>query len=536
VDRDVREVFKQVGCLVLERGRIGIDKEMAGGEGEGTGGKEDTDPGEEGLLEIVGEMDCALEDEESCCGGRIVVCKEGTDVWKEGNGLICCAKGEISLEKEWLDIPVSEEKQMLVVPAKYRIEIIGIRVTSCKSPASIAITSSSMVASSFNPNSFPKVFQLRSTELASVALCMIQEKENQFDLVMADTEMKEMDIFTFLNRILTKRDMPIIFMSLDENMEMARKALNEGACFFLQKPIRRRDIANVWQHVFRKRTSSQKIENCKAFIEEKEVPNKDSCREKIIKVDGLCKIVAINDFQGREKGRLTTNKGIEDDEQKEDDPMKTDEMSILQDIFKEQIVNIEKGKQRESNIIQGINTMKKDSRGGKIEEVGRLPRVSIGSGLLGISNENLPTNRRGKRIEIDREPGLEWRNRAKELSRITQIASMEMGNQGLSSRKRGNNDNDGRSRERRDLERSNYSKGLRSFENGSERKYTDNSSREKRLRMKWTPALHIKFMEAISALGDRKAHPKSVLRIMNEPNLTVRHVASHLQVFKDYHS
>ncbi|KAL6951998.1 hypothetical protein U1Q18_043825 [Sarracenia purpurea var. burkii] len=318
-------------------------------------------------------------------------------------------------------------------------------------------------------------------------------------------------------------------MSLDENMEMARKALNEGACFFLQKPIRRRDIANVWQHVFRKRTSSQKIENCKAFIEEKEVPNKDSCREKIIKVDGLCKIVAINDFQGREKGRLTTNKGIEDDEQKEDDPMKTDEMSILQDIFKEQIVNIEKGKQRESNIIQGINTMKKDSRGGKIEEVGRLPRVSIGSGLLGISNENLPTNRRGKRIEIDREPGLEWRNRAKELSRITQIASMEMGNQGLSSRKRGNNDNDGRSRERRDLERSNYSKGLRSFENGSERKYTDNSSREKRLRMKWTPALHIKFMEAISALGDRKAHPKSVLRIMNEPNLTVRHVASHLQ-------
>lgn len=44
-------------------------------------------------------------------------------------------------------------------------------------------------------------------------------------------------------------------MSVDPNGELARKALNEGACFFFWKPIPTRHIINVWQHVFKKKRS-----------------------------------------------------------------------------------------------------------------------------------------------------------------------------------------------------------------------------------------------------------------------------------------
>lgn len=47
-------------------------------------------------------------------------------------------------------------------------------------------------------------------------------------------------------------------MSMDATMEIAKGAINKGACFFLTKPIRSRDIVNLWQHVFRKRNFNGK--------------------------------------------------------------------------------------------------------------------------------------------------------------------------------------------------------------------------------------------------------------------------------------
>lgn len=41
-------------------------------------------------------------------------------------------------------------------------------------------------------------------------------------------------------------------MSSEVNIDVARKALAEGACFFLQKPVSSEDLKNVWQHAYRK--------------------------------------------------------------------------------------------------------------------------------------------------------------------------------------------------------------------------------------------------------------------------------------------
>ncbi|KAI4386383.1 hypothetical protein MLD38_004318 [Melastoma candidum] len=52
-------------------------------------------------------------------------------------------------------------------------------------------------------------------------------------------------------------------------------------------------------------------------------------------------------------------------------------------------------------------------------------------------------------------------------------------------------------------------------------------------RLKWTPELHLRFVEAIAQLGGAdKATPKSLMRVMHVPGLTLYHLKSHLQKYR----
>ncbi|XP_019428176.1 PREDICTED: myb family transcription factor PHL8-like isoform X2 [Lupinus angustifolius] len=52
-------------------------------------------------------------------------------------------------------------------------------------------------------------------------------------------------------------------------------------------------------------------------------------------------------------------------------------------------------------------------------------------------------------------------------------------------------------------------------------------------RLKWTPELHQRFIEAINQLGGaEKASPKSLMRLMGIPGLTLYHLKSHLQKYR----
>ncbi|PON58332.1 Octamer-binding transcription factor [Parasponia andersonii] len=52
-------------------------------------------------------------------------------------------------------------------------------------------------------------------------------------------------------------------------------------------------------------------------------------------------------------------------------------------------------------------------------------------------------------------------------------------------------------------------------------------------RLKWTPELHQRFVEAVDQLGGTdKATPKSLMRVMGIPGLTLYHLKSHLQKYR----
>jgi len=54
-------------------------------------------------------------------------------------------------------------------------------------------------------------------------------------------------------------------MSLAMNLKVAMKALAEGTCYFLQKPISKDDLKYVWKHVYQSNINIAKLihkENC----------------------------------------------------------------------------------------------------------------------------------------------------------------------------------------------------------------------------------------------------------------------------------
>ncbi|XWS34654.1 hypothetical protein CRYUN_Cryun21dG0056300 [Craigia yunnanensis] len=78
--------------------------------------------------------------------------------------------------------------------------------------------------------------------------------------------MPDMDGFKLLEHVGLEMDLPVIMMSVDGETRRVMKGVQHGACDYLLKPVRMKELRNIWQHVLRKKIHEVRdIESLEGF-------------------------------------------------------------------------------------------------------------------------------------------------------------------------------------------------------------------------------------------------------------------------------
>ncbi|OIV91680.1 hypothetical protein TanjilG_26533 [Lupinus angustifolius] len=101
-------------------------------------------------------------------------------------------------------------------------------------------------------------YEVTKCKRAEIALSLLRENKNGFDIVLSDVHMPDMDGFKLLEHIGLEMDLPVIMMSADDGKQVVMKGVTHGACDYLIKPVRIEALKNIWQHVVRRRKNGWK--------------------------------------------------------------------------------------------------------------------------------------------------------------------------------------------------------------------------------------------------------------------------------------
>lgn len=101
-------------------------------------------------------------------------------------------------------------------------------------------------------------YQVATCSSGRDALDLLKHKQDegspQFDLILSDVYMPDMDGFRLLEQIGLELDLPVIMMSSNGDTSVVLRGVTHGAVDFLIKPVRIEELRNVWQHVVRRRS------------------------------------------------------------------------------------------------------------------------------------------------------------------------------------------------------------------------------------------------------------------------------------------
>lgn len=102
------------------------------------------------------------------------------------------------------------------------------------------------------------LYEVTKCNRAEIALSLLRENKNGYDVVISDVHMPDMDGFKLLEYIGLEMDLPVIMMSADDGKSVVMKGVTHGACDYLIKPVRIEALKNIWQHVVRKKKNEWK--------------------------------------------------------------------------------------------------------------------------------------------------------------------------------------------------------------------------------------------------------------------------------------
>ncbi|KAG9142190.1 hypothetical protein Leryth_007635 [Lithospermum erythrorhizon] len=99
-------------------------------------------------------------------------------------------------------------------------------------------------------------YHVTTTNQARVALNMLRENRDRFDLVISDVHMPDMDGFKLLEQVGLEMDLPVIMLSANSDPRLVMQGVTHGACDYLVKPVRLEELRNIWQHVLRRKNTN----------------------------------------------------------------------------------------------------------------------------------------------------------------------------------------------------------------------------------------------------------------------------------------
>ncbi|GLC47016.1 hypothetical protein PLESTM_002009000 [Pleodorina starrii] len=96
-------------------------------------------------------------------------------------------------------------------------------------------------------------YEVTTCTNATMALNILRDKSTEYDLVLSDVYMPDMDGFKLLEVVGLEMDLPVIMMSSNGDTSNVLRGVTHGACDYLIKPVRLEELRNLWQHVVRRR-------------------------------------------------------------------------------------------------------------------------------------------------------------------------------------------------------------------------------------------------------------------------------------------
>ncbi|KAL5071494.1 hypothetical protein RYX36_022381 [Vicia faba] len=147
-------------------------------------------------------------------------------------------------------------------------------------------------------------YHVTTAKNAIDALNLLRENKKNFDLVISNVHMPDMDGFKLLELIGLEMDLPVIMFSANDDPKMVMKGITHGACDYLLKPVRLKEVQIIWQHVIRKKKGKRS--------------NSDS-------VNGIDSAVTGSSDQNVKPYRKRKDKNENDDEEENEDDDDDDE-------------------------------------------------------------------------------------------------------------------------------------------------------------------------------------------------------------------
>ncbi|KAF2597302.1 hypothetical protein F2Q68_00012346 [Brassica cretica] len=87
---------------------------------------------------------------------------------------------------------------------------------------------------------------------------MLKGKPESVDLILTEVDLPSISGYALLTLIMehdTCKNIPVIMMSTQDSVNTVYKCMLKGAADYLVKPLRRNELRNLWQHVWRRQSS-----------------------------------------------------------------------------------------------------------------------------------------------------------------------------------------------------------------------------------------------------------------------------------------